>query len=232
MNKTKLVASGNSNMIRPRFGAGMLLQHEDLEQIVEYTTGMYRLLFRSLLGPGVVCGLEVNYDKDKKPNSLTIMSGVAMDCEGYVIEVPKDQVVTFDECNKLPAGGLIVLRRSKPKPCATRHAVCSEGMDSAISSREAEGFEILIIEVAADKQEEVIKKYLDPFNGNECSSDCCSGDGVMLASFTVDSEVLKLDEGRRKLRISTEKRGTNGADSVGQSDEQSGGGTDGQTGGT
>lgn len=204
MNKIQICASGTSTVIRPCFGPGMLLQHEDLEQIVEYTTGVYRLLFRSLFGPGVVCGLEVSYDKEKKPNCVTIKSGVAIDCEGYVIEVPKDQTITFDECEKLPANGLIVLRRSKPKACATRHAVCSQGMDSSISSREVEGFEILVVEMDANKLEEKVTEMMTPFIENGCPSKCCTSDGVLLASFTIVSEEFKLDKRRRSLRIQSE----------------------------
>lgn len=212
MNKTQTIASGNSNMIRPCFGPGMLLQHEDLEQIIEYTTGMYRLLFRSLLGPGVVCGLEVIYDKDKKPNFVTIKSGVAMDCEGYVIEVPKDQTIAIDKCNKPTASGLIVLRRSKPKPSAIRHAVCSEGMDSSISSREVEGFEILVVEVEKAKLKEVVTKYSNPLNANECPSNCCIGNGVMLASFEVNDDKIEINRERRLLRIQFEKQESNDTD--------------------
>jgi hypothetical protein len=43
---------GTSKLVRPRFGPGMLLQHEDLELLNTYTRDLSRLLFGSLFGWG------------------------------------------------------------------------------------------------------------------------------------------------------------------------------------
>lgn len=201
---------GTSSMIRPRFGPGMLLQHEDLEQIVEYTTGIYRLLFRSLLGCGVVCGLEVSLDDDTNPKSFKINLGIALECEGYVIEVPKQQAMIFGDITNLPNFGLIVLKRCKPKPCATRIVVCSDGdQSSTLPTREFEGFEIEIVEITSGTElDKTVEGCLNPFVGNECTSQCCSTHGVLLASFQIAEGKLTLkasDEDRRNLRFAKPK---------------------------
>ena len=49
-------AKGTSTLVRAKFGPGMLLQHDDLEQLNVYTRELNRLMFRSLFGCGVVCG--------------------------------------------------------------------------------------------------------------------------------------------------------------------------------
>ena len=55
---------GLSTLVRPKFGPGMLLQHDDLEQLSAYTREINRLMFRSLFGCGVVCGLVVVPDEN------------------------------------------------------------------------------------------------------------------------------------------------------------------------
>lgn len=200
MSTNELNACGWSSMIRPRFGPGMLLQHEDLEQIVDYTTGMYRLLFRTLLGSGIVCGLEVNFEKDKK--CFSIGAGVALDCKGYVVEVPKDQMIQFEDMSSLPAFGLVLLSR-KTKKCATRSVVCSDGEDEALPTRKLEGFEIEVFGMDEVKWKEAIAKCENPFTGNDCPNKCCDLPGVLLASFSIKDEVLTPGKGRRNLRVNS-----------------------------
>jgi hypothetical protein len=52
-------AAGTSTLTRATFSPGMLLQHADLEQLNSYTRDLSRLLFKSLFGCGVICGLKV-----------------------------------------------------------------------------------------------------------------------------------------------------------------------------
>jgi hypothetical protein len=41
---------GCSTLVRPKFAAGMLLQHEDLELMTAYTRELHRLVWRSVFG--------------------------------------------------------------------------------------------------------------------------------------------------------------------------------------
>ena len=84
INSTK----GLSTLVRPRFGPGMLLQHEDLDQLNVYARELNRLMFRSLFGCGVVCGLVVTTDAKCGPR-ITVDAGLALTCDGDPIYVPK-----------------------------------------------------------------------------------------------------------------------------------------------
>ena len=75
-------ARGTSTLVHAKFGPGMLLQHEDLEQLNIYTRELNRLMFRSLFGCGVVCGLVVGTDVKCGKVSVTVGSGLALDCQG------------------------------------------------------------------------------------------------------------------------------------------------------
>lgn len=209
----------------------MLLQHEDLEQIVEYTTGTYRLLFRSLLGSGVVCGLDVSLDNETTPKCFIIKLGIALDCEGYVIEVPKQQTIQFDDFSNLPRFGLVILKRRKPEPCATRGVVCNDGENSALTTREFDGFHIEIVAKTEDEVKKAVALSLNPFNDNECPSNCCIGDGVLLVSFKVNDKKIELNtDSRRSLRKPFEKsKPTKVEQTDEQTAEQTDGETDGQT---
>jgi hypothetical protein len=186
----------------------MLLQHEDLEQIVDYTTGMYRLLFRTLLGPGVVCGLDVNYEKEKK--CFSIEGGVALDCDGYVVEVSKAQMISFEDVGKLPEFGLVILKR-RSKTCATRGVVCNDGEDTALPTREMEGFEIVVVGMKEDPWNSSKETSKTPFKGNECPGKCCDMPGVLLASFSKSGDSVALDKDRRQLRDGLTKEPKSGA---------------------
>ena len=71
----------------------MLLQHEDLEQLNVYTRELNRLMFRSLFGCGVVCGLVVGTDVKCGKVNVTVGSGLALDCQGDPIYVPQPQSI-------------------------------------------------------------------------------------------------------------------------------------------
>ena len=51
--------TGSSTLVRPRFSPGLLLRDDDLKVGVDYTRELSRLMFRSLFGCGVICGLKV-----------------------------------------------------------------------------------------------------------------------------------------------------------------------------
>src|SRR5215213_3671914 len=76
---------------RLRFFNGMLLADKDFRAEQEYHAGKRRLLNRMLHGSGVVCGLDVSGKKDSQ--WIEITSGLALDCSGNEIWIPKTQRV-------------------------------------------------------------------------------------------------------------------------------------------
>jgi hypothetical protein len=145
--------TGNSTLVRPRYSPGLLLRDDDLKQGVDYTRDLSRLLFRSLFGCGVVCGLEVKPTFTCGKLVITVGSGVALDCHGDPIEVPGPQSVSIDPtCNKeIPSKLWLVLRRTE-KYCAPRSAECScdDEDSSTVCTREREGFEIRVLNDVPD----------------------------------------------------------------------------------
>jgi hypothetical protein len=140
---------GNSTLVRPRFSPGLLLRDDDLRQGVDYTRDLSRLLFRSLFGCGVICGLAVETRLACGKLVVTVDRGIGLTCLGDPVEVPKPTLITIDPtCGKeLPPRLWVILCRTE-KCCAPRTAVCScEDEDaSSVCTREHEGFEIHIRE--------------------------------------------------------------------------------------
>jgi hypothetical protein len=147
--KTTVASSkGVSTLVRARFGPGMLLQHEDLEQVNAYTRELSRLLFRSLFGCGVVCGLVVKTSTKCGKVCVTVGAGVALDGCGDPIQVPKDQTFAIDEdCNPNLPTQLWVVLCGNTKCCAPRTSVCASDDDEApsVCTRERDGFEIRVV---------------------------------------------------------------------------------------
>ena len=156
MNSTTIASKKDtSTLVRAVFGPGMLLQHEDLEQLNAYTRDLSCLLFRSFFGCGVVCGLIVSVGPDKCGNTVvTVKSGLALDCEGNPIYVPRDETFALDENCSLdltpPLSFWVLLCRTQ-KCCAPRTAICSCDDDGATSecTRERECFEIRVVTESA-----------------------------------------------------------------------------------
>jgi hypothetical protein len=63
---------------RPRYSPGLILEDSDLTAAVDYTRALNRLLFRSLFGCGVVCGLTVSVGTDCGLQ-VTVAPGLALD---------------------------------------------------------------------------------------------------------------------------------------------------------
>src|SRR5438552_5367687 len=138
---TKLFKSvtGNSSLMKPRFSPGLLLRDDDLRQGVDYTRDLSRLLFRSLFGCGVVCGLEVSTTFSCGKLIVTVGAGVALDCTGDPVYVPEPQPIPIDpSCgDPLPTEIWVVIKRTE-KCCAPRSAVCScdDEETAAVCTRE------------------------------------------------------------------------------------------------
>ena len=139
-----------STLTRPKFGPGQLLRDDDLKQGVDYSRELSRLMFRTLLGCGVMCGLDVSSKPECKKLSIGIAAGVALNCHGDPVYVPKPQTITIDfNCAKQPLPTqLWVMIRSFEKHCAPRAAVCSSDDDETptVCTRERDWFEIRIVD--------------------------------------------------------------------------------------
>jgi hypothetical protein len=139
---------GMSTLVRPKFAPGMLLQHEDLDQLSAYTRELNRLMFRSLFGCGVICGLVVKPEQNCGQDCITIGAGLGLDCAGDPIHVPRDQRIVLDEnCVPNPNDVLWVVLCAKIKCCAPRTPMCpsDEGEPESMCTREREAFEIRVV---------------------------------------------------------------------------------------
>jgi hypothetical protein len=147
-NQPLVRAKGASTLARAKFGPGMLLQHDDLEQLNVYTREFNRLMFRSLFGCGIVCGLVVGTEMKRGKVKVMVGSGLALDCQGDPIYVPKPQSIVLDEqCDPdIPSPLWVVLCRTA-KCCAARTSECASDEDDApsVCTRERDGFEIRIV---------------------------------------------------------------------------------------
>ena len=147
-NVTVAGTKGMSTLVRAKFGPGMLLQHEDLDQMTAYTQELSRLMFRSLFGCGVICGLVVNTDTKCGKVYVTVGAGLALDCSGDPVYVPKDQRFVLDEqCDPKISDHLWVILCGIVKCCAPRTSMCASDEDEAPSActRERDWFEIRMV---------------------------------------------------------------------------------------
>lgn len=152
---TKLLATaaGKASLKRPQFSAGLLLQDNDLTQIVDYVRDMTRLLFRTMLGCGVMCGFEVAqsqiYQECYRKLKIDVEKGVALDCRGDLIELPSKKTVEIDlPCEiQIPTDIWVVIRRCETH-CEPRDVMCSPQDDdiSSIKTRICDSYEIKILD--------------------------------------------------------------------------------------
>lgn len=145
----------SATLIRPKFSAGLLLQDDDLTQAVDYLRGVTRMLFRSMLGCGVLCGFEVTPSLVCNDHhlSIDIAKGVALDCNGDLIELPEATNIEYRQpciqgAAELPKEVWIVICHSE-KDCSPRDTLCStqDGELSPVYTRTREGYELKVIEV-------------------------------------------------------------------------------------
>src|SRR3954470_3565801 len=89
---------------RPRYSPGLILQDADLTSAVDYTRELSRLLFRSLFGCGVVCGLRVTVDTDCDLE-VTVAPGLALDGCGDPVQLTSPVTTTLGERDGVPRKG-------------------------------------------------------------------------------------------------------------------------------
>ena len=138
--------SGTSSLLRPQFSPGLLLEDDDLNTGVSYTRDLTRLMFRSLFGCGVICGLTVT-GRQTSPAKLeiTVAKGLALDCMGNPIEVPSDVVIEYcHDCSdiQLPIWVVVCYKESC---CRPKEVACSQDDDSAPRpTRVRSGYEVRV----------------------------------------------------------------------------------------
>ena len=137
-----VVHAGTSILMKPRFSPGLLLRDDDLNQGVDYTRDLSRLLFRTLLGCGVVCGLRVTSEFKCQQLVVSVAEGVALDCHGDPIHVPTTQLIPIDgSCGQTILDEMWVIIKRTEKCCAPRAASCScdDEETPAVCTRERDG---------------------------------------------------------------------------------------------
>jgi len=133
---------GDGSLVRPRYTPGLMLQDDDLTAAVTYTRELNRLLFRSLLGCGVICGLEVVCDDNCGKLTIAVSPGVALDCCGDPVALGATQTFVLDpSCKPLPDSMCIVLR-GHDRSCLPRSSACDDG---CTTTRINEGWELRIL---------------------------------------------------------------------------------------
>ena len=152
MNKTNLTVATKadvSKLIKPKFGPGMLLRAEDLDLLKNYTRDLSRLMFRSLFGCGVVCGLIVKVYEDCGMVIVEVGSGLAIACSGDPIYIPKDaKFPLHEDCHEATVDEEVwVILCSKEKCCGPRTSICASDEDDSPTecTREKDWYEIRVV---------------------------------------------------------------------------------------
>ena len=139
---------GIGTLVRPKFSEGLLLNDDDLTAGVDYTRNLSRLMFRSLFGCGVICGLVVDPEFKCEKLYIHVADGLALNCLGDPIEVPSPQTIIVDpRCGvELPDTVWVVLC-PHDKCCAPRSTACScDDTDTpSVCTRIRDGFEIRVL---------------------------------------------------------------------------------------
>jgi hypothetical protein len=146
-------ANGKSTLVRPRFTAGLMLQDDDLTLAVDYVGNLSRLLFKSLFGCGVICGLEVT-PSDACGLTVKVDKGLAFDCHGDPVELPGEASIVVQELIAPPTiRQLWVAIKRKEYHCSPRTAVCApeeEDQSTQVATRLRDGYELRLFEALPD----------------------------------------------------------------------------------
>jgi hypothetical protein len=160
---------------RPLYKAGLLLEADDLTAAVEYTRNMSRLLFRSLFGCGVICGLDVTAQLtcNRTRIEVSVSPGIGLDCEGNPIHVPKAFKIVYDaKCDPLPEKLWVTLCYIQ-QCCAPRDISCSADDDGhPVQTRVIDGFEVRLYA----RQPSCACSCLEPPEDNGTTPDPCCAD--------------------------------------------------------
>ncbi|REE18412.1 hypothetical protein B0G71_1428 [Paraburkholderia sp. BL27I4N3] len=138
---------GVATLERPRYSPGLLLEADDLTAGIDYTRDLMRLMFRSLFGCGVVCGLGVTAKLTCHGKEVTVGvdKGLALDCMGNPIQICKAQTLVYDlGCSGKPPKAIFVVACYVERCCSPRDVACSEDDSSGqtVNTRSVDGFQI------------------------------------------------------------------------------------------
>jgi hypothetical protein len=151
-NNTLLTAQpGAASLVRPRYSPGLLLEDTDLTSAVDYSRNMIRLLARSLFGCGVICGLRISASLicEKRKLQVIVHSGVALDCQGNPIEVPRDVTLIYDpQCKRFPETVWVAVCYSEQCCMPADVSCCDADSDKVVHRRSQAAFEIRLYEQA------------------------------------------------------------------------------------
>lgn len=212
---------GTTKLVRAKFGPGMLLQHQDLELLNSYTQNLSRLMFRSLFGCGVVCGLDVKVEMKCGKLFVKVNSGVAIACSGDPIWVPETtEFALSDNCDTGFTDPLWVVLCRTVKCCGPRTSVCDDDEISSICTREVDGYEIRVetsrdcfcgcpgvdpkTGLAKQIEDKDRKSCYDGHYDGTCGCSCgecsdCDCDCILLARLTKIDEEWKPDHSVRRF---------------------------------
>jgi hypothetical protein len=179
-NKTKSDSvSGLGSLERPHYAAGQLLEADDLNAAVDYTRDLVRIILRSLIGCGVICGFDITAEKGNDMSlTIAIGPGLALDAAGNLIEIRKSESIRF-ECTEAGMQFWLTVCYNQ-KACSPREAACGDD-DSAsmVHARIHEGF---VIEASTKKPDgacmieppskDIREHYLAKLKNNACAKEC------------------------------------------------------------
>ena len=144
-----VVHAGTSILMKPRFSPGLLLRDDDLNQGVDYTRDLSRLLFRTLLGCGVVCGLRVSSefkcDQARRLGRRGRRAGLSRRSHPCPDDAARFRSTA--SCGQAILDDMWVIIKRTEKCCAPRAASCScdDEETPAVCTRERDGYEIRIV---------------------------------------------------------------------------------------
>jgi hypothetical protein len=139
---------GQSQLVRPHYSQGLMLQDDDLTQAVDYARDLNKLVLHKLLGCGVVCGLEVRLHNDGCKVWISVASGLALDGSGQPIEVAEPQTIELGKkCEDLSTERWILIRRQE-QSCMPRGLACNPEDDAhaTVYTRVRDGYEIRLVD--------------------------------------------------------------------------------------
>lgn len=204
-----------SDLVRPRYAPGLVLEDIDLTATVDYMRTLSRLLFRSLIGCGVVCGLRVTV-KAGDELAVTVDPGIALDGFGDPIQLVKPVTVTLPRTDDvLPQRGaagtaprhrtLWVTLSGGEESYAKRELVCdADDLDGAAEPTRIRGTAQVAV---LFERPECLCAFVEPA-ADEGSAAAASGDytpdggcGVLLArlEWAESTKWRAIHEGERRF---------------------------------
>ena len=86
----------------PVFEANQVLSFSHLNQVFNYLDEQERLTRANLIGIGIVCGLEIRFDRNESPETIHLSRGCGVTSQGYLIVEPRDVALVSYRSYTLP----------------------------------------------------------------------------------------------------------------------------------